>query len=101
MNFLELLQAVRDENLPLEKIEQYRDTLVHFHTDMQIEVADLEKEEAMFFYDHSGLPDVSDISIKRNWRVTADGKRLILLNRYLKACSKEIDSLKSRVYRII
>lgn len=100
MNLKELFLAVKDEKLPLILIEKYRDEMVHLHTDMQIELADLEKKEAKYFMDRAH-PDVSDVSIKRQWRITPDGQREITVNRYLKAIAKEIDSLKSRVYRLI
>lgn len=100
MKLIELLEAVKDEKLPLPLIEKYRDEMVHLHTAMQIELADLEKQEAIFF---TTYPDdsASDISIKRAWKATTYGQREILLNRYIKAVVKEIDSLKSRVYRLI
>jgi hypothetical protein len=96
----DLLTAVKDENLTLEQIERYRDELVHLHSAMQIELADCEKAEAVYFTDPS-KEGASDISIKRSWKSTERGQRQILLNRYVKAVAKEIDSLKSRVYRLI
>lgn len=100
MNLKELLEAVKDEKLPLPLIEKYRDEMVHLHTDMQLETADLEKAEAIYFVDPVRR-EWADIAIKRDWRATEKGQRQILLNRYLKAIAKEIDSLKSRVYRLI
>lgn len=100
MNLLELLETVKEEKLSLEHIEKYRDELVHLHSAMQIELAGIEKEEAIFFNAESA-PDVTDISIKRRWRATDKGQRQILLNRYIKVVVKEVDSLKSRVYRLI
>lgn len=100
MKLTDLFEAVKDETLPLPMIEKYRDELVHLHTAMQIELADVEKSEAVYFAEKS-QPDITDISIKRTWKATDKGQRQILLNRYLKAVSKEIDSLKSRVYRLI
>lgn len=100
MNLKELLLAVRDEKLPLVLIEKYRDEMIHLHSDMQIALADIEKAEALYFVAHSSA-DVSDISIKRKWRVEPQGQQGIQLNRELKALAKEIDSLKSRVYRLI
>ena len=100
MDLKTLLEAVKDEKLSLVLIEKYRDELVHLHSDMQIELANIEKLEALYFDTHSA-PDVSDISVKRKWRVTENGQRQILLNRYIKVVVKEVDSLKSRVYRLI
>lgn len=109
--FTQLLEAVKDETLPLEMIEKYRDEMIHLHSAMQIELANIEKEEAMYFLewnkpvllgkDDNKLPPIADIAIKRMWRGTDKGQRGIELNRYVKVIAKEIDSLKSRVYRLI
>lgn len=97
MMLLALLEAIRDESLGLNSLEKYRDELIHVHTKMQIELAEIEKKEAMYFYKLSN-PQVTDVSIKRTWRATAEGQRQIELNRYIKAVCKEVDSLKSRIY---
>ena len=100
MTLEQLFEAVKDESLSLQDIERYRDQMIHLHTRMQIEMADIEKSEAIYFNEKT-QPDVSDVSIKRIWRATEKGQRQILLNRYLKAIAKEIDSLRSRVYRLV
>jgi hypothetical protein len=102
----DLLTAVKDENLTLLQIEKYRDELVHLHSAMQLELANIERAEAMFFADEVwDIPvngkTATDVSIKRAWRATEKGQRGIELNRFVKAVAKEIDSLKSRVYRLI
>ena len=99
MSLLELLFAVKEQHLQKDQLEQYRDQLASLYADMQIEIADLEKDEAIFFYQRTA-PDRSDISIKREWKATDKGQRLILLNRYVKATAKVLDSLKSRLYSI-
>jgi len=99
MTLLELLVAVKEQHLGKDQLEQYRDQLASLYADMQIEIAGLEKEEAMYFYKRMN-PETSDISIKRSWKATESGQRLILLNRYVKAIAKVIDSLKSRLYNI-
>lgn len=96
----DVLEQVKDQNLTLEQCESLRDELIHLHTAMQIELADLEKREALYFLEQKNDVE-SDVSIKRRWRASDGGQRMIMLNRYIKATVKEIDSLKSRVYRLI
>lgn len=96
MNFKELLEAVKDEGLSLPMLEKYRDELVHLHSMMQIELAAIEKDEALYFMTRP--EDESHVASKRLWKATEKGQRGIELNRFIKACSKEIDSLKSRIY---
>ena len=98
MNFKELLEAVKDENLPLEKIESYRDALVHLHSAMQIERATLKKAEALYFLKDK---ESTAVAIKMAWRGSQEGQRLLDIEAYIRAAVKEIDSLKSRVYRLI
>lgn len=95
----DLLEKVKDDKLTLEQCEKYRDEMIHLHTLMQIEMADLEKKEAIF-YDQKAQkePDITGIALKRAWKASEEGQRLILLNRYLRAVVKETDSLKSRIY---
>ena len=99
MKLIELLNAVKDQKLDKEELEKYRDSLASLFAEMQIEIADLEKLEAKYFIANRE-DKKSDISIKREWRVTEEGQRLIVLNRYVKAVSKVIDSLKSRLYSL-
>lgn len=100
MTLLELLTAVKEQTLSREELEKYRDQLCSLFADMNIELAGIEKAEAIFFYDRTN-PETSDISIKRAWRASDLGQRGIVLNRYIKATSKVIDSLKGRIYATI
>lgn len=97
MTLLELFQAVKEETLTKTDLEKYRDALSNLYAEMQIEMATIEKSEAMYFYNRTN-PETTDISIKRQWKATPDGQRQILLNRYLKATEKVLSSLKSRIY---
>lgn len=104
MKLIDLLQAVKDENLSLEAIERYRDEMVHLHSAMQIELADIEKAEALFidaYHINDSSKEATEAERKRKWKATEQGQRQILINRYIKVVVKEIDSLKSRVYRLI
>jgi len=93
-----LLEAVKDENLTQEQCEAYRDSLIHMHTSLQMEMATLEKAEAFYLMDSE---EETEVGKKRAWRVTEKGQRLIELNRWTKAVIKEVDSLRSRVFSLI
>lgn len=97
----DLLEKVKDPTLTLEKIELFRDEMIHLHSAMQISLADLEKSEALYFLNYPDAENTADIKIKRAWKGSPEGQRLIELNRFVKAVAKEVDSLKSRVYRLI
>lgn len=97
----DLLHAVKETHLTKTDLERYRDAMVHLHSGMQLELAEVEKRGALFFdAQKKATPEMSDIGIKRLWKASVDGLREIELNRFIKATAKEIDSLKSRLYSI-
>lgn len=93
----ELFEAVREKNLNKTDLESYRDDLTNLFASLMLEMAELEKAEALYFLKEK-TPDTTDVSIKRMWRATLEGQRLIELNRYQKATEKVLSSLKSRIY---
>lgn len=95
--FTDLLEAVKEKQLTKTQLEELRDAMTHLQSTMMLEMADLEKAEALYFYKHK-QPDVSDVSIKRNWGATMEGQRLIELKRFSKALAGELSSIKSRIF---
>lgn len=99
MKLLELIQAVKEHKLPQEQLEAYHDQMSVIFAEMQIEMADLEKKEAIFM---DGLPDkVSVAQWKIKWKATEMGQRLIVLKRYSLATKEMLTSLKTRTYRLL
>ncbi len=99
MTLLELITKVKEKNLNKDQLEDYRDQMSSLFAEMQLEIAELEKEEAIYM----GLrndTDESVASIKIMWKATAKGQRLILLKRYCLATKEMLNSLKSRLYSI-
>lgn len=94
----ELILAVKEKNLLKDDLEAYRDQLSGLYAEMQLEMADIEKEEALFMEKHS--PDISVALRKISWKSTEKGQRLIVLKRYCLATKELLNSLKSRLYSI-
>ena len=94
-----LLDEVKEQFLSKDKLENYHSLLSGIYADIQFEIADLKKIRAVFFFERGGK-DVSDISIKRAWEVTESGLKLIELESSIRAISKILSSLKSRLYAI-
>lgn len=94
MKLTEVLEAVRDEHLPLEKLESFRDQLVHLKTDIAIQLADKKKARAMFLVTAEG----SVAARKLAFDATEEGQRLITLEGYMRGLGGEIDSLQGRIY---
>ena len=94
----ELIVAVKEKNLSKDQLEFYRNDMSQVFAEMQMEMAELEKEEAMFM--NNIPPDVSVAEWKIRWKATKSGQRLIVLKRYCLATKELLNSLKSRLYSI-
>lgn len=98
MTLQDLIQAVKEEKLTKDQLEAYRDQLSSLFAQMQLEMATLEKEEAIYMGNKS--PDNSVAEMKVWWKATPQGQRLIELKRYCLATKEMLNSLKSRLYSI-
>lgn len=91
----ETLKAIRDERLPLEMLEKYRDDLIHFKTDLHNEIADYKKRRAIFLV----TSEEKVLGLRKLlWEATDDGLRLTELKGMLGGLQGEIDSLQGRIY---
>jgi len=96
MKLLELIVAVKEKNLDKDQLENYRNEMSQVFAEMQMEMAELEKEEAIFME----KTDTTVARAKVIWKATESGKRLIVLKRYCLATKELLNSLKSRLYSI-
>lgn len=78
MKLEELILAVKDQSLSKDNLEMYRNQMSELFSQMQMEMADLEKEEALFMNSQEGTV----ASKKVAWKATQSGQRLIVLKRY-------------------
>jgi len=99
MTLKDLIMAVKEKELSREQLEGYRDQMSHLFADMQFEIADLEKAEALFMY--AKPVEMSVAERKLGWKATDQGQRLIVLKRYQLATKELLNSLKSRVYQLL
>lgn len=98
MKLQELIMAVKEKNLDKDQLEAYRDQMSHLFADMQLEIAELEKEEAQFMATKDDSESVAQVKIQ--WKATKEGQRLIVLKRYCLATKELLNSLRSRLYSI-
>ena len=97
----DLILAVKEKNLTKDQLENYRDDMSNIFARMQFELADIEKEKALYFDEIKNQDNkASDIAIKRSWKATQKGLREIELKRYCLATKEMLNSLKSRLYSI-
>lgn len=100
MTLKELFHAVREPNLTKTQLESYYDELTNLYGMIHFETAEKEKKEAMYFLENKkdGEVERADIAIKRMWRGTPEGQRLIELGHYSKATEKLLSSVKHRIF---
>ena len=102
MKLVEALKAVREENLSKEQLENYFTSLSGLFSDLQIELADLEKEEAIFMATKDESGNRGTMALKKVlWKATDLGQRLIMLKRYATATSTQLRSLKTRIFALL
>lgn len=92
----DLILAIKEKNLTKDQLEDYRDQMSYLFAQMMIEIAEIEKLEALFMNEGDG----SVASKKVKWKATPKGQRLIVLKRYCLATKELLNSLKSRLYSI-
>lgn len=98
MQLKELILAVKEKNLSKDQLEAYRDDLSGLYAQMQMEMAEIEKEEALFMDSMEEKDTVAKRQV--NWKASVSGQRLIVLKRYCLATKELLNSLKSRLYSI-
>jgi len=98
MTLKELIIAVKEKNLSKDELENYRDQMSNLFAEMQLETAELEKNEAIFMEMKEDTKSVAQRKIE--WKATPSGQRLIVLKRYCLATKELLNSLKSRLYSI-
>lgn len=96
ITLIEAIQAVREQNLTKTQLEDYRDKISLLLAELQIEAADLEKDEALFMAEREN--GESAISRKITWKSTQAGQRLIVVKRYISAVKTLMTSLRDRLY---
>lgn len=98
MKLQELIKQVKEQNLSRDQLEAYRDELSGLYAQMQLEMADLEKKEALYMGDKT--PEMSVAERRVGWKSTTEGQRLIELKRYCLATKEMLNSLKSRLFNV-
>lgn len=97
MKLRELIEAVKEKSLTKTQIEEYRDDLSNVSAQMFLEMAEIEKLEALFLDSNE---EKTDAAKKRKWAATHKGLRQIELKNYIRATDKILSSLKSRLYSL-
>ncbi len=96
MELTEALKKIREENLTKSQLEDFRNQLSLLLSEMQVEMAELEKEEAIYM--NAKGDNETAINRKITWKGQPQGLRLITLKRHASAVKVMLSSLKDRLY---
>jgi len=99
MNLKQLIQEIDEKKLGKPELEQYYSKLSFLSAQLYLELADLEKNQAIFMHDKNKEQKVNDRELE--WGVTPNGQRLIEVKNYIRATNKMLSSLKNRIYEYI
>lgn len=97
MKLRDLILAVKEKHLSKDQLEAYRDELSNLSAQMFLEMAEIEKEAALYL---DASEEKSAVAAMRKWAATTRGQREIELKNYIRATDKIIASLRSRLYSI-
>lgn len=95
ISIIELAKSVREQNLDKDKLEQYYAELTSLFTEMSLETATLEKQEAIFLNE---CGEKTRTGAERQWYAKEQGQRQIELKHTIRAVEKLISSIKHRIY---
>lgn len=95
MNLNDLISLVKEEGLTKSALESYHTQLTNLYALYSLEMADLEKAEAIYI---SGLKEGTNVARKASWAVTEAGQKQIDVKHSLRALDKLLSSVKNRIY---
>ena len=96
MQITELIQSIKEEKLDKFQLENYSSQLDVLQAEMELALADLEKDEAMFL---AKSEHKTRAMATIQWDATEKGQEEIELKRKLRAVSKLASSVKTRIYQ--
>jgi hypothetical protein len=94
----DIIKGIKEEHLGKEQLENYSSMLDVLSAEMEIELANVEKQEAMFIANCGEKTRAGAIT---KWDSSELGQKEIELKRNLRAVSKLASSVKTRIYQRI
>lgn len=93
----DLIQSVQERDLTKPQLEDYYQAFLGLFSTIELSIADLEKEEAIYI---DSSQEKSDAARVRKWKATEGGQKLIEYKRKSKVIEKQMSSVKHRLYQI-
>lgn len=96
MDIKTLITEIKEANLTKDKLEEYSSMLDILCAEFELELADVEKAEAMFL---ANCGEKTRAGATTQWEASELGQKEITLKRQLRAISKLASSVKTRIYQ--
>jgi hypothetical protein len=96
MDIRTIITEIKEANLGKKELEDYSSMLDILSAEMELELANLEKEEAMFL---ANCEEKTRSGATTKWEASESGQKEITLKRQLRATSKLASSVKTRIYQ--
>ena len=96
MDIKTLITEIKEANLTKDKLEEYSSMLDILCAELELELADSEKAEAMFL---ANCGEKTRAGATTLWEASDAGQKEITLKRQLRAISKLSSSVKTRIYQ--
>lgn len=96
MDIKTIINEIKESNLTKDKLEEYSSMLDILCAEYELELADVEKAEAMFLADCGEKTRAGATTL---WEASDLGQKEITLKRQLRAISKLASSVKTRIYQ--
>jgi len=96
INIQDIISGIKESNLTKFDLENYASMLDVLQAEMELELGDKEKEEAMFL---ANCGEKTRAGATTRWEATESGQKEIELKRQIRAISKLASSVKTRIYQ--
>lgn len=96
MDIKTLINEIKEANLTKDKLEEYSSMLDILCAEFELELADVEKAEALFL---ANCGEKTRAGATTLWEASDLGQKEITLKRQLRAISKLASSVKTRIYQ--
>jgi 23S rRNA pseudoU1915 N3-methylase RlmH len=96
MKIQDLILEIKEKHLGKTELEDYSSMLDVLCAEYELELAEIEKAEAMFL---ANCQEKTRNGAERIWDASEQGQKEIELKRQLKSASKLASSVKTRIYQ--
>lgn len=96
MDIKTIITEIKESNLTKDRLEEYSSMLDILQAELELELAEVEKAEALFLAD---CGEKTRAGATTKWDASDLGQKEITLKRHLRAISKLASSVKTRIYQ--